>query len=360
MDPAAYVESFTRRDWQAVEGGGRVRIAMIGLGWWTIEEAIPAVEETDHCETTVVVSSTPAKAERVADGTETIEHAITYDEFHDGRAADAYDAVYICTPNAFHLSYVETAAEFGKAILCEKPMAATVETAEEIVATVADHDVPLMVAYRMHTEPAVRRGRELIREGAIGEPVFAEGNMSQTMLEFIDDPDQWRLKEDLSGGASLMDIGIYPLNTTRFLLDVDPIRASGTTASRSEHFSDVPDEFAAFQIDFESDVWGVYTASQNAYQESHVRITGTEGQLRLEPAFFPWTDRELHLETEHGGTTIEFEQVNQMVEEFEYFADCVISGRTPHADGEHGLVDMYALDAIYEAGETGTTVDIEY
>jgi xylose dehydrogenase (NAD/NADP) len=360
MNLTDYVQSFTRRDWQTVENGGPVRIAMIGLGWWTIEETIPAVAETERCETTVLVSSSPEKAERVAAETETVERAITYDEFHDGAAADAYDAVYICTPNAFHLSYVETAAELGKAILCEKPMAATVETAADIVAGADEHDALLMIAYRMHTEPAVRRARELIRDGAIGEPVFAEGNMSQTMLEFIDDPDQWRLKEDLSGGASVMDIGIYPLNTTRFLLDVDPLRARGATASRSEHFSDVPDEFAAFQVDFESDVWGVYTASQNAHQHSHLRITGTDGQLRLEPAFFPWTERKLHLETDDGAATVEFEQVNQMVEEFEYFADCVLSGRTPYADGEHGLIDMYALDAIYDAGETGETVDVEY
>jgi xylose dehydrogenase (NAD/NADP) len=360
MDLTDYVDSFCRRDWETATDGGPIRFAMIGLGWWTIEEAIPAVAETQRCETTVVVSSSPEKADRVASDTGTIEHAISYEEFHDGECADAYDAVYICTPNAFHPSYVETAAELGKAVLCEKPMAATVETAEDIVATAAAHDVPLMVAYRMHTEPAVRRARELIRDGAIGEPIFAQGNMSQSMLAFDDDPDQWRLNEDLSGGATVMDIGIYPLNTTRFLLDVDPLRARGATASTAEEFVDVPDEFAAFQIDFESDVWGVYTASQNAHESSHLRITGTDGQLRIEPAFFPWTARKLHLESGRGSATVEFEQVDQMVEEFEYFADCVLAGRTPEADGEHGLIDMYALEAIYEAGETGGTAEIEY
>jgi len=65
----------------------------------------------------------------LTDGDGTIDHAITYDEYHDGVAADAYDAVYVCTPNALHLPYVETAAELGKDVLCEKPMEGSLERA---------------------------------------------------------------------------------------------------------------------------------------------------------------------------------------------------------------------------------------
>ncbi len=123
MNVDALTGGFDRRDWQEqTETNDPVRFAMIGVGWWTTEQAMPAVDAGDLCETTVLVSSDREKAADVAADSETVEHAITYEEFHDGAASDAYDAVYIVTPNALHLPYVETAAELGKAILCEKPM----------------------------------------------------------------------------------------------------------------------------------------------------------------------------------------------------------------------------------------------
>lgn len=356
MDLERYVTEFTERDWQTDTEGDPVRFAMIGCGWWTREEAIPAVEESDRCETSIVVSGTKAKAERTAKLADGIERGLTYEEFHDGRAADAYDAVYICTPNGLHLQYVETAARLGKAILCEKPMEATIERAERIVDICERENVTLMIAYRMQTEPAVRRARELVVDGFVGDPVHVHSDMSQPLLEVIPDPDQWRLDPDLSGGATVMDIGLYPLNTTRFVLDADPMRVQATTLSVSKAFANVPDEHAAFQLEFPENVLASCTASQNAFRTSNLTIIGTAGRITVEPAFYPRQDRGLVLS--RAGTTvdIDFEQVNQMTEEFDYFADCVRSNRQPHPDGNHGLVDMRVMAAIYEAAERGEMV----
>ena len=351
-------EEFTRRDWETVTDGDPVRFAMIGCGWWTRAEAIPAVEESDLCETTVVVSSTEEKAERTADLADSIEHALTYEAFHDGATADAYDAVYICTPNGLHLPYVETAARLGKAILCEKPMEATVERARRIVEICEEEGSTLMIAYRMQTEPAVRRARELVADGFIGDPVHVHGDMSQPLLEVIPNPDQWRLDPDLSGGATVMDLGVYPLNTTRFILDADPVRVQATTLSVHEAFADVPDEHAAFQIEFPENVLASCTASQNASQASHLRITGTDGTISLEPIFYNRQDRAMTLSRDGTTVDVDFEQVNQMTEEFDYFADRVLANERPHPDGRHGLVDMRTMAAIYEAAERGESVPI--
>lgn len=350
------LDRFTRRDWQS-NPDGELRFAMIGLGWWTREEAIPAIEVTDHATTTVAVSGSAEKAASVADAHDSIEQSLTYEEFQAGAATEAYDAVYVCTPNALHLPYVESAAEFGKAVLCEKPMEADVERAEQLV-ELCD-DVPLMIAYRMHTEPAVRRARELVHDGVIGDPVLVHGSMSQRLLDIIPDPNQWRLDPELSGyGTSVMDIGLYPLNTTRFILGRDPVTAAGINASSHQAFDEVPDERAAFLLRFEDDVLGSFTTSQNAYQSSHLRVIGTAGELRLDPVFFPWTDRRFELR--HDGTTVDvdWDQVNQMVEEFEYFADCVLDGRDLAPNGRHGLVDMRTMEAVYEAAQSGEVVSI--
>ena len=359
MDIETLTEEFDRRDWQELEEtDDPVRLAMIGVGWWTREQAMPAVESAELCETTVLVSSDPEKASEVAEDSATVEHAITYDDFHDGVASDAYDAVYVVTPNALHLPFVESAAEMGKAILCEKPMEATIERAEAMVDAVDEHDATLMVAYRMQTEPAVRRAKQFVDEGLIGKPVFVNGNMTEPILDLVPDPDQWRLDGDLSGGCATMDIGIYPLNTARFLLGADPERVRGKVASVEPEFDDVPDEHAAFQLDFPEHVFAVCTASQNAAMASHIEVVGSEGRVRVEPAFYPWDDRALTLQRGETTIDVEFEQIDQMEEEFEYFAHCLLTDTDPHPDGEHALRDIEAIKAVYEASEREATVEL--
>jgi len=357
MELASYFEDLTGRDWQVADEG-TVRFAMVGIGWWTREFAVPVTNESDLCETTTVVSSSTEKAESFAAEFDDIEHALTYDEFHDGAAADAYDAVYVATPNALHLPHVEAAAEMGKDVLCEKPMEASVERASQLVE--AASDVTLMIAYRMHTDPAVRRMRALVREGFIGEPVQVHGHMSQRLMEMFPDPDQWRLNPDLAGpGASVTDLGVYPLNTTRFILERDPVSVTAEMWSGNEGFDDVPDERAAFTIRLEDDVLASCSASQNAFKNGFLRITGTEGELLLEPAFL----KPSGLTLSKGEVSSSFDlpdvgEYYQMREEFDYFADCVLAERDPLADGEHGLVDMRAIEAAFESAETGERVQL--
>ena len=356
MSLPTYLEDFDARDWQTT-AEGTLRFAVVGLGWWTVDQAIPAIEASDHCEVTVLVSSTQSKAERVAEDVAAASHGLTYDAFTEGTATDAYDAVYICTPNAFHLQYARAAAEHGKAVLTEKPMEADVERAAEMVAVCADHDVPLAVGYRMQTEPAVRRARELIREGAIGEPRYVHGANYQRLLEMNADPEQWRLRQDLSGyGTSVMDLGIYPLNTARFLLDSDPVSAQATMRSTHDAFDDVPDEHAEFSLTFEDGVYAACSASQNAHSRTFLEVSGTDGSLRLDPAFHMETGLSVTL----GEDAVEFDtpQVDQMEELFDYVAHQLLTDRPIGPDGEHGLVDMRAIEAIHEAAATGGRVEI--
>ncbi|MFC6954300.1 D-xylose 1-dehydrogenase Gfo6 [Halorubellus litoreus] len=355
---------FHERDWQTTRDG-TLRLALVGLGWWTIEKAIPAIAASDHCETAVLVSSSTAKAERVAadvageggegggDGVVADRpRGLSYDEFREGDARGEYDAVYVCTPNALHLEYVEAAAEHGKHVLCEKPMEASVERAERMVAACDEHDVRLAVGYRMQTEPAVRRARELVREGAIGDPRFVHGANTQRLLDIFDSPDQWRLDPDLTGyGTSVMDLGVYPINTARFLLDADPVAVQASMQSNHDAFDDVPDEHAAFIVEFDDGTYATCTASQNAHSNTFLEITGTEGTLRLDPAFHMETD--LSLTVDGSTVAVEGRQRDQMRELFDYFAHAVLTDEPVSLDGAHGLVDLQAIDAIHRAAEDG-------
>ena len=154
-DVESYFQEFDRRDWQTVTEERPIRIAVIGLGWFARDRALPAIENATLCEATVLVSGSPEKALAVADQFEA-DHVITYDEFHEGRVVDAYDAVYVATPNALHLEYAETAASLGKHVLVEKPLETTVERAERLVDACDRAGVTLMTAYRLQLEPTVR------------------------------------------------------------------------------------------------------------------------------------------------------------------------------------------------------------
>jgi len=361
MDIDAFFDESCARDWETVdpESTATVRFAVVGLGWFTRGRALPALAASDRCEPTVMVSSTTEKAERVARETDGAAAGITYEEFHEGTAREEYDAVYVCTPNALHLDHAETAASYGKDVLCEKPMERDSDRARALVETCESAGVDLMVAYRMHTEPAVRRARELVEAGYVGEPMEVRGDMSQRLLDRVNpDPDQWRLDEELAGGGALFDIGIYPLNTARFLLDADPVAVTGRTASTHAAFDDV-DETVTFTLEFPDDVYAACYASHNARQSSAITVTGTEGQVRVEPAFFQDQTRELHVSRGDGRASVELSRVDQMREEFDYFADRVRGDAAILPDGEHGLVDVVTMEAVYEAAADRTWVAVD-
>ena len=341
-----YLDRFTERDWQSTDDG-TVRFALVGLGWWVREEALPALENADLCETTVLVSSSAEKAESVAAAA-----GVDYEAFHDGAAADSYDAVYVYTPNAVHLPYARTAADLGKAVLCEKPMEATVERAEEMVAVCERSDGPLMVAYRMQTAPAVRRARELVADGFVGDSVHVLSDNSQRLLSLVPDPDQWRLDPEMAGyGASVMDIGLYSVDTARYLLDSDPVAVQATMDSGDPAFEDVPDERASFSMTFDDGTLAACTTSQNAQTSTSLRVTGTEGHIHLGPAFHMET--ELRVRRGETETALDTPETSQMTEVFDYFADRLPAGSDDYPDDEHGLHDMRTLAAIYDAAETG-------
>ncbi|WP_317175969.1 D-xylose 1-dehydrogenase Gfo6 [Halomontanus rarus] len=348
-----HYEQFPTRDWGLeVDPAKRepVRFALIGLGLFTRNSILPAIGRSALADATVLVSGSKDKAERVAEETG-IDTGITYEQFHDGRAKDEYDAAFVCTPNALHLPYIETCADLGKAVLCEKPMAATVDGAREIVAVSEQAEIPIMIAYRLQTNPGVRWCRALVRDGYIGTPIHCRGSMSQRLFEVREpDRDQWRLQPDLSGGAAMIDLGIYPLNTARFVLNADPVTVQAFADSPDEVFDKV-DEHISFEIRYDNDALLAGTASQNAYEAGHLHITGTKGEIILESAFM--NPVIVRVDSDYGEERIPFDEVDEVYEEIEYFASCLLADQEPLPDAKHGLADMKAIEAIYRSAEYG-------
>lgn len=237
-------------------------------------------------------------------------------------------------------------------------MEATVPRARRLAESVTSHGVDAMIAYRLQPDPAVRQARELVATGYIGDPVHIHAQMSQRLLELIPDTTQWRLDPELSGGATVIDIGIYPINTTRFLLDADPTDVQSHVSYDATAFEDVGEEDAEWLLHFPNGISATWTASQNAYRSSHLRVTGTEGEILLEPAFRERRDGSVQVSVDREEYRVQVPQGNQMTEAFDYFAHCLLTGESPYPDVEHGLVDMLVIRAMYEAAETGETVAV--
>lgn len=354
MNVDSYLEDFVRRDWQTIDEG-HLRVAVLGLGDFAVTRALPAIEQTTFCTATVVVSGSPRKAERVASEFD-VDAAIGYGAFVDGTAADIYDAVYVATPPAFHREYTEAAADLGKHVLCEKPLAADVSGAQQMVDACARNGVVLMTAYRLRTEPAIRRVREMIHDDVIGDVVQITGGFSTRLLENAS-VDSWRLDKDLAGGGALLDLGIYPVNLSRFLLEEHPAAVWGDTSSMTAPFDDV-EEHASVQLSFPSGVTAVCSASFNAHPDNRLQVLGTDGQILIREPFGGHTPQDLVVERRDTRTEYTGPPVDEVVEEFDYFAHCVLADSNCETDGEDGMADLRIIEAAYDAAASGTRVSL--
>jgi D-xylose 1-dehydrogenase (NADP+, D-xylono-1,4-lactone-forming) len=355
MGLESYFKDFSRRDWYETDVDGTVRIAIVGIGGFSQNRALPAIDTADYCETTVLVTGSPDSSAEIADEFD-VDTLLSYEEFLDGQATDAYDAVYIATPNTTHGQYATAAAEFRKHVICEKPLETTVQRAQEVIDACEDAGVTLMTAYRLQLEPSIRRTRELIAGGVIGDVVQIHAGFSNPLLEHAG-ADTWRLDPDLAGGGALVDLGVYPLNTIRFLLESDPVVVTAYTYSVDDAFANV-DEHVAFQLEFPGSVTASCTASYNAHAASGLRAVGTEGMVSVSSPFGGVVPQDIYVECGDVGMEYRGAPGDEVVEEFDYFGYCVLTGTDPEPGGEDSLRDIVAVDAIYDAAESGHSVEI--
>jgi xylose dehydrogenase (NAD/NADP) len=363
-----HFDGVARRDWDT-DPAGTLRIAVVGVGGFARDVSLPAIAAGEYCETAVLVTGSPEANAGVAE--EYDARIVDYEAYGGGAASDEYDAVYVATPNALHLPHVETAADLKKDVLCEKPLEATVERAERLVAACEDAGATLLTAYRMQTDPVVRRLGEFVADGGIGDPIRAVGNFSIDLVPRAG-PHQWRLDTDLAGGGALMDVGVYPLNTTRFLLDADPVAVVGarTRSDDADGPFDEVEEHVDFGVEFEgartgagNDPTGLFSASYSGHRNAELTVLGSEGRLRITSAFGAQIDR--HVTVERGGVRQRLDGggAPEVRELFDYFA-CRTEAEGPlgpadRLGGRDGLLDVRTADAVYRAAAEGGRLSLD-
>lgn len=333
--------------------------AVVGLGHLTLGEILPALKASKRCRIAALVSGDSEKLSRTAAMYGISEDALySYDNFDDIVNNPQVDAVYIVLPNSMHKEFTIRAAKAGKHVLCEKPMAVSSAECEEMIAVCRKHKVKLMIAYRIQYEPYNTYVKEQIKKGTLGKIKFVEAQNGQKS----GNPAHWRYRKALAGGGALPDIGLYCLNTTRFILDAEPEEVFATVYSNPDdpHFKEV-EENAVWQMRFPDNLVVQCSTHYQTYETKRYRVLGSESWLDLDNAYAYVGQKLKHGKEEENKAInqIDIEHVNQFAQEMDYFSLCITDGLQPYTPGEVGLQDQLIMEAIYESAAANKPVSLK-
>ena len=332
-----------------MNGRQKIRYAVVGLGWFAQDAALPAFIHAENSELVALVSGDRIKLEELSK-MYNVQHTYTYAEYDDLLNSGKIDAVYIALPNHLHCDYTIRAARAGIHVLCEKPMAVTVDECQAMIEAASDHQIKLMIAYRLHLETANLAAVEVLRSGQIGEPrIFNSLFTQQTVAGTI------RLQQS-TGGGTLEDIGIYCINAARYLFQAEPTVVYATSASDSEQrFAEVA-EMTSVVMHFPQDRLATFTCSFGAAPVSIYQVLGTKGDLRVTPAYTSQGAIEHYLTIEGKTQQHSFGSHGQLAAVFVYFSDCILHDREPEPSGMEGAIDVQIIRALYESIATNRSI----
>jgi predicted dehydrogenase len=332
-----------------------VGYAVVGLGWIAQAAVLPAFHNARRNSRLVaLVSGDEAKRRVLADHYGIApDAACDYDAYERCLERTAVDAVYIAVPNHLHREYTVRAAEKGVHVLCEKPMAVTAADCQAMIDACRHNGVRLMIAYRLHLDPANLHAVKLVGAGAIGATRLFTATFSQQVQE-----GDVRLLPPDRGGGPIYDIGIYCINAARYLFRAEP-RTVWASALRREQprFADA-EETVSCVLQFSDARLAAFTCSFGAHPVSAFHLVGEVGEVRLANAFAFKGARAATLRTDAGDERQEFPDADQFGPQLIYFSDCIIHGREPEPDGEEGQVDVRIIEALYDSLRTGRPASV--
>ena len=326
----------------------KIRYAVVGAGWISQAAFMPGVEHTGNSVMTALVTGDPEKAEALSKKYK-IEHVYTYNQYDQMLQDGVVDAVYLALPNSMHLEYSLKTLRAGIHLLLEKPMAVTEDECEQIIRASEESGAKLMIAYRLHFEPANLAAIELVQSGEIGEPRFFSSVFCQKVSEenHRADPKLW--------AGPLPDMGPYPINAVRNLFRAEPTEVFAFGSEMDSPTRKV----IAVNLKFADERVAQFTVGYGENPIDQYRIIGTKGYLEMNPGF-GMEDKFTHKLTIGEKTTEKsFKKTDQFGGELEYFSKCIIENIEPEPNGREGLADVRVIKAVERAIQTGQVQKLE-
>lgn len=328
---------------------GKLGIALVGLGGYATGQLAPALQYTKDCYLAGIVTGSPSKIpvwQRKYDIPD--QNVYDYSSFDRIKDNKDIDIVYIVLPNNMHAEYTIRAAQAGKHVICEKPMAITVADCDRMIAACKRNNVSLSIGYRLHFEwynkEMMRCGREKIY-GAIQDLSGGFG--------FRADPDQWRLTQKYAGGGPLMDLGIYVVQAMCYTTGMEPLFVTAQEGEKTdkERFKEV-EQSLTWQFDFPGGLVGKGESSYND-ELNFIRAAAEKGVFELTSAY--------NYSGQRGSTpagAMDFAHVNQQALQMDAVTTAIKNKQPSVIPGEMGRRDVIYLQAIYEAMRSGKKIKI--
>jgi len=336
----------------------RVRWGVLGAANIARRKVIPAIMASSNGVVVAIASRDRERGQAVA--TE-LGIARAHAGYEALLADPEVEAIYNPLPNSLHAEWTIRAAEAGKAVLCEKPLARDAAQAASMVSACARHKVPLMEAFMYRFHPQNARVRALIAQGAIGEVGAVRAGFGFRMDPL--NPANVRLKGDLAGGA-LMDVGCYAVNASRMLFDAEPVAAMawrdyderfGVDVALAgvleypAHSAGAGPRFATIDCSFKAGYSGWYT------------VVGSAGTIEVPRAYTPQGDDTVIVITDEQNRRREeripgVDQYRLMVEAF---AEAVLAGAPVPCPPDDAVRDMRAIDALARAAASGSAQRVD-
>jgi predicted dehydrogenase len=333
--------------------GPTLRVAIMGLGSYGTRVA-EAMQSCTRAKLVGVISGTPSKITAWQSKYNIPEkNCYNYQDFDAIKDNANIDAVYVITPNGLHHDQVIRVAKAGKHVICEKPMAVNAKEAQEMVDACKKAKVKLLVGYRMHFEPKTLEIIRMRKAGELGKVLFFQGLSGF----IIGDPTQWRLKKELSGGGAMMDIGIYSVNGSRYMIGEEPVWVTAQeTKTNKTKFKEGIDETIQFQLGFPGGAVASCLSTYSLNNLDRFFLDGDNGFAELFPAtgYGPIQGRTSKGELTQPHVTHQTVQMDEM-------AGIILDGKEPEVpvDGKEAVKDMKIIDAIFEAAKTGKRIDLK-
>ncbi|MBI3944485.1 MAG: Gfo/Idh/MocA family oxidoreductase [Armatimonadetes bacterium] len=323
---------------------------IIGCSNITERRAAPAIRDQPNSALHAFLSRSPARAREFA---QTYGASCAYDDPDAFFADERIDAVYIGTELYRHCEDTLRAAEHGKHVLCEKPMAMDPPECQRMIDACQANGVALAIAYYRRYYPKALKMKALIEAGAIGQPVMAHLAMGGPFDPSPDHPQAWRVVSAKGGGGALQDVGSHKLDLFCLLLG-SPVEASGFT-QHLVHGYEAPDGESAV-VQFDSGAHAVLTCNWNlGVSADQFDIYGSRGALLASP----FESDTLVLRSLAGQEEFHLpKDPNPHLPLFDDFTRRVLSGEPPAHPGEEGMKTTQVIAAVYESARAGRTVSI--
>ena len=312
-----------------------------------VEKVIPAMQRGNFSEVVAISSRDVEKARSTADRLGIPRAFGSYDEL---LRDPEVEAVYNPLPNHLHVPWSIRAAEAGKHVLCEKPIGLSSEEARELIRARDRTGVKMQEAFMVRTHPQWLGAVQRIREGLIGQLTAIQYVFSY----FNRDPENIRNCIDIGGGG-LMDIGCYPITTSRFVFGEEPRRVIGLIERDPEMKID---RLTSAILDYPSGQASFLCSTQMvAYQRAH--FFGTEGRLEIEIPFNAPNDRPCRIFLDDGGLfagnlqTMEFETCDEYTVQGDRFSKAILEDSEVPIPLEDAVKNMKVIEAIFRSAESG-------